>query len=304
MINLSELLRFPGLNFATGANAVVTQQGGSDGGAAGAPAGGGTPAGGQPAGQPAGGAGDGIAQLRTAYEKVKTDFEPYQKLNLKPEQITQYSGVYEKTYKEVASVGRQLGYPDDQIAEALQEDPIATLDFLRNEFAQRQQGGQQRQQGGQDLNELVQSRIDEAIGPVQEWQNTQMTQAANSKFEQTVYQMATELYKSEGLDVSQVPPDEMDLLMSATSEILKYDDGALRALKYEGKTAPIQKAFTEAKTMLDKYFIARTQRSGQRVGVTGRAPNGQFQPSQQNGGKRPTLDEMIDNPGLIGEKYR
>jgi hypothetical protein len=305
MDKLNDLLHFSGMNFATGANAAVTQQGGADGGAA---AGGGTPAA-QPAAQPnapgSGAGGDGIAQLRTAYESVKKEFEPYQKLNLKPEQITQYSGVYQKTYEQVATIGRQLGYPDDQIAEALHEDPVATLDFLRNEFQQRQQSGQSRQDNGQELNELVQSRIDAAIGPVQEWQNTQMTQAANAAFERTVYQMATDLYKSEGLDIANVPPDEMELLMSATSEILKYDEGALRALKYEGKTAPIQKAFTEAKTMLDKYFIARSQRPAggqQRAAQLGRAPNGQFQPGGQQA-KRPTLDEMIDNPALINQKY-
>jgi hypothetical protein len=233
---------------------------------------------------------------------VKKEFEPYQKLNLKPEQITQHSGVYQKTYEQVASIGRQLGYPDAEIIEALQEDPVATLDFLRNEFAQRQQGRQEQHDPNANLQELVESRVQEALAPINERENTRMTSEANSVFERTAYQMATEMYKQEGLDVANVPPDEMELLLSATSEILKYDEDALRALKYEGKTAPIQKAFTEAKTMLDKYYIARSQRSGQAVGG-GRAPNGQFQPAQP-GGKRPTLDEMINDPSVINAKYR
>lgn len=298
---LKQLLAFRGLNFATTPGAAVAQQGGGDG--AGAGSGGGTPAASQSGQQ--GGGGDGIAQLRTAYESVKKEFEPYQKLNLKPEQIQQYSGIYEKTYTQIASIGRQLGYPDAEIVEAMQEDPVATLDFLRNEFAQRQQGGGQHNDQNANLQQLVEQGIEQALAPINERENVRMTNEANAVFERTTYQMASEMYKQEGLDISNVPEDEISLLLSAASEILKYDEDALRALKYEGKTAPIQKAFTEAKTMLDKYYLARSQRSmgGQRGGAPGRAPNGQFQPGGQQGGKRPTLDEMIDNPGLISQKY-
>jgi hypothetical protein len=216
--------------------------------------------------------------------------------------------VYEKTYSQIASIGRQLGYPDAEIIEAIQEDPVATLDFLRNEFASRQQGRGEQRDPNANLQELVESRLQEALAPINERENTRMTNEANSVFERTAYQMAGEMYRQEGLDIANVPQEETELLLSATSEILKYDEDALRALKYEGKTAAIQKAFTEAKTMLDKYFIARSQRSGsqvQRGGQPGRAPNGQFQAGQggQGGGKRPTLDEMIDNPALINQKY-
>lgn len=263
------------------------------------------PAGGQQA--PAGGQqqqqdGGGIAQLRTAYESIKKEFEPYQKLNLKPEQISQYSTVYQKTFEEVASIGRQLGYPDDEILEALQENPVATLDYLRNEF-QQAQAGQQRQDTGADLNDLVAQRVEEAVAPISEWQNTQMTSQANALFERTAYQMAADLYKQEGLDVAQVPQDEIEMLLSATSEILKYDDNALKALKYEGKTAAIQKAFTEAKTMLDKYYVARSGRSnGQARGQQQARPGQQQQ--QAAGGKKPTLDDLINSPELINPKYK
>lgn len=294
------------LNTNMGQGAGAGNSGAPAGGGAGAGAGTGTaPASTQPGAQGGQGGGDGIAQLRTAYELVKKEFEPFQKLNLKPEQIQQYSGIYEKTYSQIASIGRQLGYPDNEIVEAMQEDPVATLDFLRNEFAQRQQGGGQHNDQNANLQQLVEQGIEAALAPINERENARMTNEANAVFERTTYQMASEMYKQEGVDISSVPEDEVSLLLSAASEILKYDEDALRALKYEGKTAPIQKAFAEAKTMLDKYYLARSQRSagGQRPGASGRAPNGQFQPGQQNGGKRPTLDEIIDNPGVINQKY-
>jgi hypothetical protein len=247
----------------------------------------------------------GIDQLRTAYEQVKKDFEPYQKLNLQPSQISQYQTVYNRTFEQVGAIGRELGYPDDQIVEAIMEDPIATLRYLENEYAARQQGQQQQTQ--LSLQEQINQGIQNAVGPLQERENIRMTNEANALFERTVYNMAGQMYKAEGIDVSQVPEDEISLLTSAASEILKYDDDALRALKYEGKTAAIQKAFQEAKTMLDKYFVARMGRQGNRLaaGAPGglqRGPNGQFQ-SQQSGNRKPTLDEIMDKPEIINPRY-
>lgn len=289
--------------FAAGA-AVIPAAGAGGSGAPAAGGGAGQPAGGegsQPAagGQPAAGAqpqGDSnIRQLREAYEGIKAKFEPWEKLNLKPEQVTQYSGVYQKVYTAAAEIGRQLGYPDDEISEALATDPIRTLDFLRSQAAQ----GEQNQDGDQDLQELVAQHVEQAIGPIQQRENVRMTNEANALFERTVHGLAVESFKAEGVDVANIPQDEMFMLTSAVSEILKYDPAALQALKYEGKTAAIQKAFTEARGMLDKYYLARAGRERARVVP----PGGGNQGGQQTNGqqRKPTLDEMIENPSVIDE---
>jgi hypothetical protein len=240
-----------------------------------------------------------MRQLREAYEGIKQKFEPYEKLGIGADQITQYSGVYQKLHGEVASLGRELGYADNEIAEALAEDPIRTLDFLRNE-ASKSQDGQQTQGGqGENLAELVQQHVEQAIGPIQQRENVRMTSEANALFERTVHQLAVESFKAEGLDVANIPADEMFMLTSAVSEILKYDEGALRSLKYEGKTAPVQKAFQEARTYLDKYYVARAGRDKARL-QPGARPGQTAQLGQQ---KKYSLDEMIDNPGVISQKY-
>lgn len=308
---------FLGTMFAAGAPAVGggggTSEPGAGAGSGAAPGSGSSPASGSPGassgtpsptgqpGQPAQGQDQGLKQLREAYEGVKAKFEPYEKLNLKPEQISQFSGVYQKTFNEAAAIGRELGYPDDQIAEALAEDPVRTIDFLRN---QAQTAAQNREQPGgrEDLTQLVNKQLEQVLGPIQQRENVRMTDAANGLFEQTTRQLIVESFKGEGLTAEQIPADEMQLLMDATSEILKYDQGALNALKFEGKTAAIQKSFQEARTMFDKYYLARTNRERARV----TPPNRGGQPQQQpgaGGGKKPTLDEMIENPGLIGAKY-
>lgn len=313
--HLLEFLMFSGtMMFAAatpaiggGAQPSAPPAGDSGGPSGGAPA---SPPSGQPApaGQPSQIDWNTAPQhLRSAYEQTKRSlddlqgkYQPWSQLNVKPEQVGQFQGVYTKVYNEAASVGRELGYPDAEISEALAEDPIRTIEFLRNESQRMQSGGQQRGQG-EDLQDLVSQHVQQAIGPIQERENIRATNEANSLFERTVHQMATDSFKAEGIDVANIPQDEMFMLASATSEILKYNEDALRDLKYNGKTAAVQQAFQEARTYLDKYYLARSGRDKARLQPVARP--GQPAPPP-NGGKRPTLDEMIDNPGLIGDKYR
>ena len=245
-------------------------------------------------------------QLREAFNTQKRVFEelqakhaPWEKLNLQPEQVSQYQTVYQKTYDEIAILGRELGYPDDQIAEALAENPIATLDFLRNQAAQA--ADQRQQPGPQDLEELVNQRIEQAIQPFQERQNTEQTNTANALFERTIHKMAVDAFKAEGIsDVAQIPQDELTLLMDAASELMKYDQQALKELKFEGKTASIQKYFQEAKNLLDKYYLSRSGREAARIQP---ARPGQPVAPKQQPGKRPSLDEIIENPAVLGKQY-
>jgi len=259
--------------------AVATQPGGTDG-----------------KGSPDGGV--GLAQLRAAHDTLKKEFEPFQKLNLKPDQIQQLQqrdSVYQKLYTESAKLAKQLGYADAEVAEALLADPVATLDFLRREAAGQRPA---RGDGSEDLSKRIEEAVNQAVEPLNERENARATSEANALFERTARQLAVEMFKQEGVPIDQVGEDEMGLLLNAAAEIMKYDEGALRSLKYEGKTASVQQAFQEAKTMLDKYFVARSGRSAKV------APPAKPGVSANAQGKKPTLDELISDPGLIGDKYK
>lgn len=295
---------FLGTMFAAGSSPLGG--GGADTGGNSGGTGGNAPAGdsGQPAasgGTPAAGTGQVLtpaqapAELRAAYDALKAKYEPYEKLGVQPDQIGQFQGVYQKTYTEVANLGRGLGYEDDEIAEALATDPVKCLDFLRAEAQRMQQGGQERG-GDRDLEELVNQHVQQALGPIQQRENVRMTDAANNLFESTARSEIAAIYKSEGIDVANIPQDEMFMLVSAASEILKYDEEAIHALKFEGKTAPIQKAVREAATFLDKYYLARSGRSRQQI-----VPARPGQPAAQPGNKKFSLDDMIENPSVIDE---
>lgn len=256
----------------------------------------------QPATDPSqqGGQVDGLRQLRETYENLKKEFEPWQKLGAKPEQVNQWKAGYEEVFNEASELAQNLGYEESDLSEAIQAKGLSAVrDFLRQQAWQRQQAAQ-GDQGAQSelaMREQMEELVQQHIGPIQERENLRQTEAANQLFERTVHQLAVEHFKAEGLDVAQIPQDEMSLLMSATSEILKYDEKALLALKYEGKTAAVQQAFKEAQTYLDKYYLARAGRDRARL-----QPARPGQPQQaQPGAKKYTLDELAEDPSRIDE---
>jgi hypothetical protein len=250
---------------------------------------------GQAAGQAPSGQDRNWAELRSKVSDLESKYKPWESLGAKPEEVSRWQGTHTKIYNEVANLGRNLGYADDEILEAIQLDPIKALDFLR----QRTEEGQQDDQGA-ELRDLVAQHVEQAIGPIQQRENIRMTNEANALFERTVHGLAVDVFKKEGIDASQIPQDEMFMLTSAVSEVLKYDEGAIKELKFEGKTGGIQRAFQEARTMLDKYYVAR---SGRERGKFARPDQGNQGVQPQNGGKKPSLDEMINNPALINAKY-
>lgn len=318
---LAALLSYPGMYFATAVNPVVGAGAGETGGGgagSGAGAGGGTPQTGHST-QPTHPADSGnIAMLRGEYDKVKKDYtdvngkwEPWSKVvgDHKPEQFQQYSQTYTKVFEQAKGLADSLGYSEAELIEALTADPVKTLDYLRQEAFDTEQGGEQG--GGQqgDLQQQIDSMVSERLGPIQERENVRMTTEANATFERTVHGMIVEDFKKLGIDAAGIEADEREMLMTATSEMLKYDEGAVWALKYEGKTAGVQKAYQEAKTFLDKYFVSRSNRERARTGTGaggggGARPGQGGQQQQQQQGKRPSLDEMINDPGTISEKYR
>ena len=252
---------------------------------------GGTAQGGQ---QGQGGQGEvGLRQLREQYEALKAQHEPYTKLNLKPEQITQYSQFYQNLHTEAGELGRDLGFSEEEVAEAFAQDPVATVNFLRSQASRAEQRGQEGQQG--DLRQQMEQIVQQTIGPIQQRENLRMTNEANSLFERTVYQESVNFFKGQGIEIAKVAPEELQTIMDAASEAMKYEDADVKALKFEGKTAGVQKAFKEAINFLDRYYLARSNRERAHLGPANRGGNNQG--GQQGGnqqGRKPTLDEIIN----------
>jgi AraC-like DNA-binding protein len=233
-------------------------------------------------------------QLREAYEGLKSKYEPWEKLGLDPDQASRYREFHESVYSEASETARTLGYSEGDLESAFQQYGVsATLTFLQQESLNRQQ---QQQPPDGDISSIVDQRVAERITPIEQWQNQRMVEEANRLFEQTAYQCAADVFKAEGFNITDISPDELFALTSGASEFLKYDENALAALKFNGKTAGVQKAFQEIKGILDKYYLARQSRESKRL-TPQRAAPAQAAPST----RKPSLDDLANDPSIIDE---
>lgn len=312
---LSNLPRFAIFYFdGAGAGAGGTGAGGSgDGGAAG---GGGTGGAGGSGGS-GGGAGsgapaaidwntapqqfrDGYAKMKADFEKLQSDYKPWQewstKVGVTHDQLPAVHGTYQEVYEQINGIAEELGLPEDQIAEAVDKHGIVkVLDHLRNQYAK---AAENRDPDDQSLQDAIEAAISQRMGPIEERENQRLTDAGNDRFEQIVHSSIVDTFKAEGIDVAQIPEKESFMLMNATSEILKYDEKALTALKQGKGQAEVQRAFQQAKTFLDEYYLSRSGRERGRIQGPPRIK------TPEGAQRKPTLDEMIEEPTNINTKYK
>lgn len=253
-------------------------------------------------------------QFREGYNKLKTDFdklqgeynpikEQFEKLGVGVDQLGNIHGTYQEVTETLAGYGEQLGIAEDEIQEAIERHGVAkVLNHLANKAQEASQGRTQGDDGETNLEDRIQQALEQKFAPIEERENARLTDAANQRFEQIVHTQIVDVYKAEGVDPGAIPQEESFMLMNATSEILKYDNAALLALKQGKGQAQVQKAFNEAKTYLDRYFLSRAGRERTRAGGQGNRP-GQQAPPQANG-RKATLEEMAENPELINPKYK
>lgn len=224
-----------------------------------------------------------IRELRTNYERTKADLEKYTKLG-KHEEIAQHVQRWTTIEGEALSVGKQLGYTEKEIRDALGVDPVKTIHLLRTKA---RQGGVRNM----DVSKLVEEQVQKHLTPLQERMNAEATERAEQSFNGEFDRLLKDAFPS-GL-----APEVEDIFYNVTSEMMKYDEAALQRLKNEGKVADVAVYFQKSKDILVKAFQAWQKQ--EEAGLSGNSPT----PSRPPGQKRPTLDEMIENPGLINKRY-
>lgn len=180
---------------------------------------------------------DNIRQLRTSHEELTGKWQKlgdYEKVSSAVQQFTKFE-------TEATETAKALGYDADDFTAAWQKDPIKVIQILRQEAAEAEKRGDP-DGSGRRIEDLVNRRVQDAIKPITEQHNQQLTEKANNLFQTTV----SELIKT---DYADAPKEVNEFLSDMVSEILKYDSDGLKALKMEGKTAPVQAAYKIAKDM-------------------------------------------------------
>jgi hypothetical protein len=213
--------------------------------------------------------------------------------------VTQYQQSYQQVYGEMKGIADNLGIEEREIADAIKiHGVLPVLDQLRHEAQQAEaaNAGDPAAVDERNLEERLNAVAERVLSPIQQRENVRITHEANQLTERTITELASAAFKAQGADFMAAPAPLRDFILTGVTEVLKYDDAALNSIKFEGKTAGIQKAYQTFTAMWDAAYLARRQMEQGAPRVP--APPGRV-PANQGNGKKPTFDEMIDNPDSI-----
>lgn len=200
-----------------------------------------------------------------------------------------------------STIATQLGYSEADFQEAFNADPVGTITILRQEQAaarsQGQQGnGQQGQQGSQpDLQQQIRDMVKQETAPVTQQVNQQITEAAYTKYE-------TNLAAAITADpvLQNAPPEVHDIVKDYLEEYFASQPQVLLAMKMKGDFSAVPEAVKYISGRLNTAFtkwLAHNNTGGRPS--TGPAAT----PTRQGGGKL-TLDDIINDPGVLGAQYK
>lgn len=305
------------LYFATSAPAISGAAGGGEGatGGAGAGGGGGAPpsTGGAPAapsqGQPSAPVINwetAPAQFREAFNAQKRAFEelqgkytPYEKLG-NPQDIARIQTQHTQAFGAAKSIADNLNVSEQELRENIDKYGLApvlrTLQEMQWEAEQTAAGNQDVLQQ-QELDQRIESLVEQRLSPIQQRENQRITHEGNQLVERTISELATTALKSSGVDWNGLPNEYKNFVLTGVTEALKYDEQGLLDIKFKGQTAPIQRAFQTFTAMADAYYLARRAAEG---GVRAPAARPGQAPAQKPG-KLPSIDDIINNPDSIRE---
>ena len=233
-----------------------------------------SPAAGSPSASPAPSS-PNDADIRT----LRQNYESYKKLGdldkLQPE-VQGYRGAIAKVHE----LGRNLGYSEDSVQAAFLNDPVATIQALQAEAQERAKNPPTRETPNANDPRAI---VREEISPIVQFVQKQMTDAANTRFENEF----TSLLSSDA-EFKDCPPEVRDAIKDMVSESFKHDEPAMQRL-LQGKTSDIKKYVDGVKERFLKVVNAHSQWKGTRT-----APGETKQTTDPSGKKNFTLDDIIN----------
>lgn len=246
-----------------------------------------------------------VRQLREQYESTKKQLDSYTGLG-KAEELQRLHTQYQAQQKEALTLGTDpaLNYTPESIQAAFEKDPIGTLALLRQEHQKIQAAnGKADLSDPKALNDLIQRQLAEKTKPYDTFLDKQMTDAAEGKMRNHF----DTVFKSAFPDAD-FPPEAKQGLFDLTDLLMGYDKPALQRLKFEGKTADVDRYFDQAKGMflnaVNSYTAWQTKKAGPvKANGTPNVPGTPTTPAAFTPG-RSRLDQMIDDPSLINQRYK
>lgn len=200
---------------------------------------------------------------------------------------------------ELRSLGAELGYTDAELKEAIDADPVHALSVLRGEktrvaATQTPKPGESRI----DYEARIRDEVAKQTKPFTEHINKQLSDAVQAK-------IGEEFTKSFEAALPNTPPEVKSLVQDYLEGYLASPEARnhLVAMKARGDYSAVDSVVkTVAGRLQDvftKWVAHETTRTGGRSAALPTTPGAQG--STRRG---PTLDEIINDPGVLGEQYR
>lgn len=199
-----------------------------------------------------------IRQLREQYEQTKQQFEPWQKLGIKPEEAARAHQTYSKMHTEASTLADKLGVDPEAFKANWENDPAFTVNELRR-LARQQQSAPPKPPTEKDIEKLVQKQLQPLLAKEQ----ARLVEAANDRFSGELDRQFKAGFP-DGID-----DDNRAIIREFVENAMAGDAEAIARLRDEGKVADVQRLFQQAKTRWEKAFNAY---SGSNRGRSGEKP--------------------------------
>lgn len=231
--------------------------------------------------------------LRTKYDERGTKLDAYQKLGDDPTKLEAGLKVYTTLRTNSWTAAKQLGYQEADFDDAFAANPEKTIEILRQQAAEQQRNGTQPNPDGKKLEDTVRDLVAQQTKPFNEHINKQMTEAALTRYNNEFNTLiaADPVLKDAPSEVHQLVRDYLE-------ENLIHNPQRLEGMKLRGDYGFLKDDVTLVANRLQDVFTkwqTKTQGRGPST-LPGVRPNG--------AAKKPTLDEMIADPSVLGDKYR
>lgn len=239
-------------------------------------------------------------ELRNRYTEAKAKAEKFDALGMPEADLTSATTTYTKIHIEASTLAKALGYDDADFKDAFASDPVKTLQLLRAEKAQAPAATPppKPNESQADYDKRIVDEVAKQTKPFTEHINKQISDAVEARY-------GTEFTTTFDTALPNTPDSVRTLVRDYVDEHVMSNNSILVAMKARGDYTGVQEAVKLVAGRLTQVFkdwnaaeMARTTGGRQTSARTSPVASG------TTSARRPTIDEIIEDPGLIGDQYR
>lgn len=201
---------------------------------------------------------------------------------------------------EIQTLGAELGYTPDELKAAIDADPVFALSELRKAKAEAAPPPPPKPGESQvDYDKRIADEVAKQTKPYTEHINRQISDAVEAKIH-------TEFTRVYDAVLPNTPPEVRGLVQDYVEEYLASPaaKNQIIAMKARGDYSSVETVVTTVaarlKDVFTKWTAAEQTRTGRGTPSTPGAPS----PTAPNANGRFTLDQIIENPGVLGPQYQ